>query len=101
MTWKTLLLLAAAVGLVLGAATLSTRAGPAVRGGGLFAGLRPGQSVRLIDAAGAYEIHTYPGSLSGTRNIAEIGPDYIAIEDTKNNVTRIPVTAIKNVTIRD
>lgn len=100
MTWKTLLLLSAAIGLVVGAATLSTRAGPAV-GGGLFAGLRPGQSVRLIDAAGAYEIHTYPGSLSGTRSITEIGTDYIAIEDTKHNVTRIPVSAIKNVTIRD
>jgi hypothetical protein len=99
MTWKTLLLLAAAAGLVVAAVTLTTQAGPAA-GGGVFAGLRKGQPVRLIDAGDVFAIETYGGSRSGNQTVAEVGPDYLAVSDSHNNVTRIPVTSIKSVTIR-
>lgn len=91
----------ALVALVAGVATAAalSQAGPTADGG-LFADLRKGQSVRVIDAGEALEIQTYPGSLSGPRTIAEIGPDYLAVEDTRGNVIRIPVYAIKSVTIR-
>jgi hypothetical protein len=99
-TWKTFLILAAAGGLVVAAATLTTQAGHAA-GGGLFAGLRKGQPVRITETGDAFEIETYGGSRSGSQTIAEVGPDYLAVADTSNNVTRIPVTSIKSVTIRN
>ncbi len=101
MTWKTLLPLAAAVGLFVGAVTLTTHAGPAAGGSGLFAGLRRGQSVRVTETGDAFEIETYGGSRSGHQTIADIGADYLAVADTRNNVTRIPVTSIKSVRIRN
>ncbi|MFO8015410.1 MAG: hypothetical protein R6X20_19170 [Phycisphaerae bacterium] len=101
MTWKTLLPLAAAAGLIVAAATLTSQAGHAGGGTGLFAGLRKGQSVRLTETGDAFEIETYGGSRSGHQTIAEIGGDYLAITDTRGNVVRIPVTSIKSVTVRN
>lgn len=101
MTWKTLLPLAAAVGLIVGAVTLTSHARPAAGGSGLFAGLRKGQPVRVTDTGGAFEVETYGGSRSGHQTIAEVGADYLGVADTRNNVTRIPVTSIKSVTIRN
>jgi hypothetical protein len=100
MTWKTFLILAAAVGLVVAAATLTSQAGHAA-GGGLFAGLRKGQPLRVAETGDAFEIETYGGSRSGSQTIAEIGADYLAVADTRGNVVRIPVTSIKSVTIRN
>ena len=96
---KTIVPLALLAAVVVVAAAAFSQAG-STAADGLFAELRKGQSVRLIDAGGSYEIQTYSGSLSGTRTIVEVGSDYLAVEDTKNNVIRIPVYSVKSVTIR-
>jgi hypothetical protein len=90
---------AAAVAAVVGAAAM-TLAGSGAAGHPLFAGLRQGQYIRVTGLGDTFEIETYPRGISGNLTIADITRDYLAIEDTKENVTRIPVHAVKSVTIR-
>jgi len=88
--------LAAAV--IVGSTTLS-RAGSGAAGG-LFDGLRKGQAIRLNDLGDRFEIEKPHQRVSTTIEIVEITGDYIAVQDSKRDVTRIPVHAVKSVTIR-
>lgn len=68
---------------------------PSAATGGLFAGLKAGQSIQVKNLGTAFQISTYPRSISGNLRIVEIAAGYIEIEDTKRTRTRIPVHSVK------
>jgi hypothetical protein len=86
-------LLAAGLGIGLGAALTQAGAGPPV--GGLFRVLKVGQSVKVKDLGTQYEISTYPRGHSGLLKVSEVGQTYLVIEDSRRNRTRIPVSSVK------
>jgi hypothetical protein len=66
---------------------------------GLLAPLRVGQRVLLKETAEGYTVRVKPALAEGT-GVVEVGPDYLAFEEPGGGVqTRIPVWAIRSVTV--
>ncbi len=66
---------------------------------GVFALLVVGQQVSLKEAASGYTIGVIPG-IPLAHKVIEIGGDYIVLEDPAGvTQTRIPITAVKAVTV--
>lgn len=94
-------MLLAAVPLVLAAAVAVLwaqepgRAAPA----GVFAALRPGQSVALREVGSAYHLTTFVQEVQGPFKVMELGADYIVLQDVVGfQEHRIPIYAVRGVT---
>ncbi len=90
--------LVAAVGVLL-LVLATAAAGPGDKGGGIFAPLEKGQKVALREVGDRYQINVVPGVELGYE-VVEVGPDYVVLVDAAGvTETRIPVYAVKSVTV--
>ena len=88
---------AALIGAVL-SSTTATSQPPAVARRTVFFTLKVGQPVVLKDKGGLYEIGTTDAATPLTHKVAEIGDDFIVVQDEAGvTETRIPVTAVRAV----
>jgi hypothetical protein len=85
---------------ILGAALVVMAAAPKdEKPTGVLAPLEKGQTVRLKEVAGRYEIGLMPGFDLGHK-VIEVGQDFVVVEDLAAfTQTRIPLYSIRAVTV--
>jgi hypothetical protein len=90
--------LAIAIVVVALVASTATPQLPPAQKSHVFSNLAPGQTVTLNDNDRMFQINTIQGAKTGTHTVAEVGGDYIVLQDVADvTELRIPIHAIRAV----